>query len=213
MTRLMSPITRFLLGALLPMTLMACALAGAVTPAETPTAAPPPPAPPAARTADCLVGTWEITDVQGFMTSVLPSLLPQFGKPEYKGTSGTFRFTFTSDGSVSAEASQFTINYSVSQAILTVALDLVFSGSIAGTYQTTPAGGLSLASPAPDELTFSAILAGATLLKQPLGQLIPIFGGADSGVATGSYICEGSTLQYTPPLSGANPLVFTRTNP
>ncbi len=147
------------------------------------------------------------------MTSVLPSLLPQVGKPEYKGMSGSFRFTFTSDGSVSADASQFTIHYGVSQAILTVALDLVFSGTIAGTYQTTPAGGLSLASPAPDQLTFSAILAGATLLKQPLGQLIPMFGGADSGVATGSYVCESNTLEYTPPLSGANPLVLTRTNP
>lgn len=192
------------------------------SPTSTPTAEPTIPTPaPAVPTAvpsataetSCLVGVWEAHDVQQFVASILPASITELGTPEFKSTAGSLRYTFTQDGQASAEAGQYAIHYAISRGILSVPLDVLLDGKITGSYSTIAPDGLIFTAASASQITITASLAGVPVLNSSLGDLVPLFGGPSGGSAQGTYACSGSTFDYTPPISGAKPLLFTRSSP
>jgi len=224
-TRHVRPLIRLLVAT--AALLLGCSFASLLgsSPTSTPTAEPtiPTPAPtiptavPSATVetseTSCLVGVWEAHDVQQFVASILPASITELGTPEFKSTAGSLRYTFTQDGQASAEAGQYAIHYAVSRGILSVPLDVLLDGKITGSYSTIAPDGLIFTATSASQITISASLAGVPVLNSSLGDLVPLFGGLSGGSAQGTYACSGSTFDYTPPISGAKPLVFSRTNP
>lgn len=225
-TRNIRPLIRLLVATVA--LLLGCAFAGLLSssPASTPTAEPtiaivepatatvePTAVPSATVETSCLVGVWEARDVQQFVTSILPASVTELGTPEFESTTGRLRYTFTQEGQATAEASQYAIHYGISRGILSLPLDVLIDGKIAGSYSTTAPDGLNFTKTSTGQITITASLAGAPLLNTSLGDLIPIFGGQPSASAQGTYTCSASTFEYTPPVSGVKPLIFARTTP
>jgi len=222
--RSIRPLMLFLLGS--AALLINCALTGLLGPSPTPTPTAEPTvetiaaeptveivAPTPTAETSCLVGVWEARDVQQFVASILPASVTALGTPEFKSTAGSLRYTFTQDGQATAEASQYAIHYAISRGFLSVPLDVLIDGKIAGSYSTSAPDGLSFTKTSDGQITITASLAGAPVLNSSLGDLIPIFGGQPSGSAQGTYTCSGNTFNYTPPISGAKPIEFQRVSP
>ena len=149
--------------------------------------------------AACLVGTWNVAEIESFMQSILPSQVDR-SSLEYQGMSGTMQVTFESDGTGSYLLQDFVVSYNMMG--LPMAFGLNGNGTL--TYQT--AGDQVTIQTGDDSTLTGQLTLGTT--SSPLGDLGE---GAISG--TRAYACQGDTLEMTPDAENASPVVYQRVTP
>ena len=168
---------------------------------ETPamTAAAPPLDASAAGDAACLVGTWNVTEIEGYVQSILPAQVDR-SSLEYQGMSGTMQVTFESDGTGSYLLQDFVVSYNMMG--LPMAFGLNGNGTL--TYQTA---GDRVTIQTGDDSTLTGQLSLGTT-SSPLGDL-----GESAISGTQAYACQGDTLEMTPDSENASPVVYQREAP
>jgi hypothetical protein len=165
-----------------------------LTPAETPM-----PDLPSGGGAACLVGTWRVTDVTAMLQSVLPSDVDS-SSLQYEGTSGTMQITFGADGTGDYAVDAFTVNYSM----MGMSFAFTMNGSGAFTYATA-GDQVTVVTGGDSTLTGDLIIAGSS---SPMGDMVV-------GIIRGTqqFRCEGDTLELTPDVEDASPIVYERVSP
>jgi len=184
------------------------------TPVPTNTPVPTDTPEPVAISGDaCVVGTWELSDMSTYMSSIIPAT--SGAAFTFVGQEGYVRYTFNPDGTVSFDANDFVVHFAIG--ISGVSLDLAVSidGSGTATY-AADAGTLTVSNSDADSLTFSATLGGEEMFSGASGELGSLFGvSEDAASAMLLYQCAGDTLTYTPPvdIDNVQAVVLTRVGP
>ncbi|HLF26257.1 MAG TPA: hypothetical protein VJG32_07970 [Anaerolineae bacterium] len=208
--------------------LAASACSGGATPAPTPTqsipATPTPaatdtpePTPtsaatntPAAVAGDaCVVGTWELSDMSGYIESVMSNV----EGIEFAGQDGAVRYTFAPDGQALFDAQNFAMRFEGAVSGVPLNLEISINGTGTATYEVSAAGSMTISNSDVTDMTFSATLNGAEIFSDASGELGSLFGAVDDETATLTYTCAGDTLTYTPPLENAQPITLNRVSP
>ncbi len=184
------------------------------TPVPTHTPAPTDTPEPVAASGDaCVLGTWELSDMSVYMSSIIPATSE--AEFTFAGQEGYVRYTFSADGTVSFEANNFVVRFAIG--VSGVSLDLAVSIDGSGTaVYSADAGAITISNSDTDSLTFSATLGGEEMFSGTSGELGSLFGvSEDAASATLLYQCAGDTLTYTPPvdIDNVQPVVLTRVGP
>ncbi len=185
-------------------------------PAEGPaTATPSPEAPssPVPQSAplepdDCLVGTWEVSDMNALVTSMLPIDMQLGEGLKFEGVTGSLRYTFDPDFNVTLEADSYTFNFTLAVSeVPPMAIKVIMDGHSEG-IATWAGESLTFAEGAPDNLKVTVIAAGQTLAGDAkVASLLPLGTAAQQ---TCSYQCAGDTLTILPPGPTALPIKLRR---
>lgn len=168
---------------------------------ETPamTAAAPPLDASAAGDAACLVGTWNVTEIEGYIQSILPAGVDS-SSLEYQGMSGTMQVTFESDGTGNYLIQDFTVDY------IMIGLPTGFAMNGSGTFTYQTAGDQVTVQTGDDSTLTGELTIGTT--ASPLGDL-----GESAINGTRGFSCQGDTLEMTPDTENASPVVYQRVTP
>lgn len=176
------------------------------TPTVTPTATP-------VVGDSCLVGTWELSDLGGYLAAVMP---PEISASDIKQTAseGSSRLTFDSDGQMSFQTKDYVVTLSARLQILPVSVDVSIEGGALGMVRLARNRNVILFDIAADDLAFRVTLGDIEIMSGRSNELVGLFGldisGANVGVA---YRCTRSTLEYMPPVEDARSIIFTRVEP
>ncbi len=209
----MKPKSSHLALATLLLASLACSLPfGLGSSAATPAAGQPestPAAPPAqaASGAECIVGTWELTDLSEYMKSVVPDT---GGTLTYQGTSGSARYIFGADGKAQIQADNLQVSYKMGAGI-NLDFQVGLNGSGTADYTVAEGNLLSTTNVNVDGLALTLTMGGVPFGdSSSLGSMIPFFGETSSAMP---FTCTSTTLTYTPAAQGAQPVTFTRVTP
>ncbi len=195
----------------------ATAPAPAATPAPAPTPAPKtvetavpkpspaaPPAPtPAPKTApdgpaagaalaSCIVGTWEVPDLDAYFRSVFEqtgATLP--GGPVFQGTSGTMRYTFGADGTGRGD-----VDLTARVSIQGIQATMTMKGAPTARYRVTGPGTIQIDGNSGEDLRITLTLAGTQVINNTVASL---FGAPGSATSNAAVTCNGNqmTIQVT----------------
>lgn len=175
-------------------------------PTSAATAAPKtaPATPPAATTvpgapataggalASCLVGTWEVPDLDAYFRSVFEQTGASIpGGPTFQGTTGTLRYTFLADGTGRGEA-----DLTARLSIQGLQASVTMKGAPTARYQVTGPGTIQFSGASGEDLRLTVTLAGNPLIDATAGSL---FGDTASTTTNASVTCSGNemTIQVT----------------
>ena len=182
------------------------------TPAPTATTAPTDtPAPQAASGDACLIGTWEMTDMSDYFTSIMAKTNTPFKLADKKGS---VRITFGADGKAAMAADQWQVT--LSGTVQGVVLKVVVSINGAATADYTAADGkIVFSNRRSDNMIMSSTVNGQELFSGTSDELASLFGvsGSNNAYNTFPFECGSDTLKYTPPIKNASPVILTRVNP
>ncbi len=203
-----------LTGLVAVMLLSACNLP--VTPTPFPTAAPseaptsePSTPEPGAIGAACVVGTWQVVDLQSYIQDMLPVMV-EGAELQVKDVSGNLTYTFNADGSSVGRADAFTLNVGVDVNGLSLPGKVVVNGSSQGQYEVDGDQNLlTMRGLSAGDLTVSANVAGVPVVNQtPVLNLLSFNGGTE-GEAAVNFQCIGDALQVTVNLQNLGERVVT----
>lgn len=155
---------------------------------------------PTASPADCLVGTWETTDLSPYIMAAI-NATGEASQVTYKSTSGKAYLVLTKDGNATLRFEQLEFLFDAQLSIFTVPLTVDIDGSAPGKYladsntlQTTnmQTSGLNVSAKAmgQDVADRSQILSAIPLLQSPFD--------------TASYTCQGDNLSLKVQAYGDN---------
>jgi hypothetical protein len=209
----MKPKSSHIALAMLLLASLACSLPfGLGTTAATPAVGQPenmataPPA-QAASGAECIVGTWQLSDLAEYMKSVVPDT---GGTLTYQGMSGSARYIFGGDGKAQVEADNLQVSYKMGAGI-NLDFQVGFNGHGTADYTVTEGNLLSTSNVNVDGLALTITMGGVPVGdSSTLGSIVPFFGESSAAMP---FICTATTLSYTPPTEGAHAVVFTRVSP
>lgn len=181
-------------------TLLLAACNMPITPTPFPTSTPePPPVEEAPNTigAACLVGTWQVNNLQNYLQAVLPQMI-EGAAIEIEETSGSLTYTFNADGSTTGAANDFIVKAKVGTNGVTLPGEITVNGASQGSFTADDAQGiLTLTNVGAGSLTLSAKVAGIPVVSEtPIGDLF-MLGSNDTGSGSTNFQCIGSTLQVT----------------
>ncbi|MDX1613286.1 MAG: hypothetical protein R3300_03190 [Candidatus Promineifilaceae bacterium] len=177
-------------------------------PTETPVPTPQPTDTVAAAASDsCLVGSWEIAEFGNYMESVLQGV----GNIEFVGQEGAVRFDFGADGQASVTADNFVTSYAGNVAGVTLDVSVSVNGEGAADY-TIVDNQIFYSNPIGQGLTFAATLGGNEVFSYQVDNIGELFGmgNVNPDEEPFTFICEGDSLLYTPPVEGAAPVELVR---
>ncbi len=179
------------------------------TPVPTATTAPTEtPAPQAASGADCLVGTWAISDFSQYFASIMVKIKTPF---TISDQSGNLSLTFGADGKATMNANQWkvTLTGNVEKVPLTIVISV--NGAAHADY-TAADGKIVFTNRTNDNMIMSSTVNGQQLFSGTSDELAGMFGVSGSNNAYNSfpYECAGNVLQYTPPIANAQPVILKR---
>lgn len=141
---------------------------------------------------NCLVGTWELSDISAYALAILPSELNESGEATFKGTSGAVRYTFQADNQFSVDAFEYTILYDVPYQIITLPLAVTIEGDAKGFY-SLEGDRLTNDRISEDRLSVSAEVAGAQVVEPTnVSQFAPLF---TPPYNTARYSCDAENLR------------------
>lgn len=113
----------------------------------------------------CLVGTWQITNLQDYVLAAIPPEMIQEYQPTYKSTSGQAYVKFSNDGTVTIQTSQLEIRFDVKAGAFSVELTVRVDGTANGLYQAD-ASQLSTSDMNTSGMTASAKVLGQSVLDE-----------------------------------------------
>ena len=183
------------------------------TPAPTNTPAPtdtltPTEAPAQSGGASCLVGTWQFDDMSAYFTSVMSKA---GGPAKFVGQEGAIVYTFGADGKAKIDVQNFTAKLEITAQNLSIPLDVKMSGSATADYATSGPDKVTFSNAQTSGLKFSATMNGQEVFSTTPDDLAAAFGiSPDPKYNTFTYECSADTLNYTPPLPNAKPVVLKR---
>ncbi len=82
----------------------------------------------------CMVGTWQLTDMETFARAVLPPGAFEQKSLKFNGGAGLLGYTFTEDGQITVEAFQWMAQFSVAEGTSLYRLDLQINGVANGKF-------------------------------------------------------------------------------
>ncbi len=202
---------------LAPMPTAAATAAPTTAPTPVPPAASPsePPASPVPLSApvepdSCLSGEWEITDIAGYMVSVLPiELIVEDAGLEFVGTSGSLSYYFKPDSSMLMMADAYTLRWTVNvSGVPPMPMEVTLDGASDGHFSTL-ADSLTIDDGAPNDLSLTIVVAGQTVTGDTakVGNWLPL---GSTEEMTYSYTCEGDVLKIVPDVPNALPITLQR---
>jgi hypothetical protein len=130
----------------------------------------------------CLIGDWEVQDLQGYMSSLLSQ-----GSNRVSSVTGTMRMTARPDGTITENVSKVTITTVTGPSTMAVTMD----GNVTATYSENN-GQLTFTSIG-GNLTTSATLDGKQMLAPTNAVDNSFFGTENSHI---DYQCKGDTLTF-----------------
>lgn len=184
------------LGLLVALLLAACNMP--ITPTQLPeptaTIAPTLESGSATTGAACLVGTWQIADLNQYMQSVLPQMI-EGAQAQIKDVSGVLTYSFNADGTTLGLAQDFVVNADVTTSGFTVPGEITLNGATNGQYVVDDSGTvITLNSVSPGSLVVSANVSGIPVVQgAPMNDLLTFNGGQSASGST-AFTCEGNTL-------------------
>ncbi len=183
------------------------------TPAPTntpiPTDTPAPTETPAPITGSgCLVGVWQFNDMSAYFASVMSKA----GNPaKFVGQEGAIVYTFGADGKAKIDVQDFTANLEITAQNLAIPIQIKMSGNATADYATSDPNKVTFSNAQTSGLKFSATMNGQVLFSSTPDELAAAFGiSPDPKYNTFTYECSADTLNYTPPLPNAKPVVLKR---
>ena len=182
----------------------------AATPTLSATATSPAPTASGPSLAGCILGTWQVSDFNSYMNSVLPQEALQNGEISMKDTSGALTYVFDSSGKVDVNAQQFKVTAEITVSSVSLPLDIVIVGAGTADYKLNDAGTIQFSNLNGGNISFKVSISGTSVTSS--GQNLLTLGGADTTSVEMAYECSGNTLKLTPPVkkTGVQPVVFTR---
>lgn len=170
------------------------------------------PAPTASESsmAGCIIGTWQVSDFNSYMNSVLPQDALQNGEISMKETSGTLTYAFDSSGKADVNAQQFKVTAEITVSPVSLPLDIVINGTGTADYKVNESGTLQFSNLSGGNISFKVSISGTSITSS--GQTLLTLGSEDTTSVEMAYDCSGNTLKLTPPVkkTGIQPIVFTR---
>ena len=206
------------LGMLLVLLLTACNMPITPTPLPLPTQTPQPTLEANAPTgtgAACLVGAWQINDLNQYMQSALPQMI-EGAQVEIQDVSGVLTYSFNADGTTLGLAQDFTIDAKVTTNGITLPGEIIVNGSTQGLYMVDESQTvLTLSSVTPGDMTVSVNVSGIPVVSNtPVNDLL-MFGNGQSGSGSTNFDCNGNTLSIAVevPEMGIQSLILNRVQP
>jgi hypothetical protein len=209
--------------------LIALSLAACNAPPSTPTSVPtvlptasPTPLPPTATAAPtkvsasgagCVVGSWEVSDFNSYMSSALPADAIQNGEVVLKDTTGSLVYVFDASGKLTAKADKFQVQADINVSSVNLPLLITINGTGIADYQVAAdATGVDFSDFDVSGLSLNVTLAGNSLGSAISANDLLWFNPGESQTVSMAMQCSGDTLQLTPPIQKANiqPVVFKR---
>lgn len=185
------------------------------TPEPTPTSVPPLELGSASTGAACLVGTWQIDDLNQYMQAVLPQMI-EGAQAQIKDVSGVLTYSFNADGTTIGLAQDFMVTADVTTSGFTVPGEITLNGATSGQYLVDESQTLvTLSSVAPGSLVVSASVSGIPVVQDaPMNDLLSFNSGQSASGST-TFLCDGNTLTLAidVPNTGIQSLVLTRVQP
>lgn len=173
----------------------------ASAPSDTPEA---PESPPSGLA--CLSGTWELVDVETYMNSILPPELA--AGLTFVGSSGFVSTDFRSDGTYTYSMDEFLVQYTMDMGGGAVPMEVHLDGEGHGIYKSIEDNTIRFTDLDSSALRITFSLAGEAF---DLGTDAST-GALSSPEETVDYECSDDTLFITPPLEGALPVEYTRSD-
>jgi hypothetical protein len=177
-----------------------------------PTESPAPTATPAPLIgATCLVGAWELVDMSDYFAAVMSQAN---NVASIVGTNGRMLYTFTADGRASVQAEKFQEIIELTTEGLKLEMVITVNGEASSAYASDTET-FTFSDPDTSQFTLSATLNGQELFSDTTpDEMAAAFGVSnDPKYNTSTYECDGDTLQITPPVQNARPIIFQRTTP
>ncbi len=175
------------------------------TPTSTPT---PTYTPTPISGAACLIGTWNVEDLSGYLGSLTGGTNTQ---AQVLSGSGPITYHFDAQGQATVTVDQFAIKLKVPVRGLPLTLNVTIDGDATASYTTSD----------PNQLAFSNVQLDGLAVSAKLGQQ-ELFAGTPTEMANligfsleplfnaATYDCRADTLKYTPPLQNAHEIMLKR---
>jgi hypothetical protein len=144
----------------------------------------------------CLVGDWEVQDLQGYMGSLLNQ-----GGNRIASVTGSMRMSAKPDGTITENMSKVTVNMTTSGSTMAVTMD----GNVTAKYAED--GGRLTFSNIGGNLTTSATIDGKQLVPPTNAADNSFLGRENSQI---DYQCKGDTLSFLIPGRESTALTFHR---
>lgn len=195
---------------LVALLLTGCNMPITPTPYPTPTPQPPPTeAAPNTIGAACLVGSWQINNLQNYLQAIIP-LMVEGATIEIEETSGSLTYTFNADGSTLGAANDFKVKAKVGINGVTLPGEIIVNGESQGNYTADDTQGiLTLSNIGTGTLALNAKVAGLPVVNDtPIGDLF-MPGSDASGSGSTNYQCIGNTLQISVTINNLGDRIVT----
>lgn len=159
----------------------------------------------------CLPGTWYLQDFNTYLVSIVPADVLKDGKINFKDTSGEMQYIFSSDGTVLFKATRFTINAEISTNGVAIPLVIIMDGN-ASAHVAAEAQQLTFTDEQSQDAVVSITVADTPVLTPTDASQLIWWDSTEQTLPT-AYTCGADTLELTPPVDQASPVVFARMDP
>jgi hypothetical protein len=146
------------------------------------------------------------------MSAYFTSIMSKAGGPaKFVGQEGGIVYTFGANGKAQIDVQDFTAKLEITVQNLAIPIDVKMSGSATADYATGDSDKMTFSNAQTSGLKFSATMNGQVLFSTTPDDLAAAFGiSPDPKYNTFTYDCSADTLNYTPPLPNAKPVVLKR---
>lgn len=152
----------------------------------------------------CLSGTWELVDIEEYMSSVVPPDLA--GSLTFVESSGSASTEFAADGTYTYHLDAFRVVYSMDMGAGPMAMEVLMQGEGNGLYEAMDDHTLTFTQLDDTDVALTVTLAGE-VFDMGMDDAVSAFGSPDTVF---QFDCSGDTLLTYPPIAGALPVKYAR---
>lgn len=179
-----------------------------VPPTNTPVPTDTPAPIVAAGGGDCVVGSWQVTNMQDYMESLMGSALDDsLGNFTFVSQTGEALINFGADGRATMNADNFALHFTIDVSGVSLDMAVTLNGTSSSDFVVDSPGQITFSNGDTSDMSLSVTIGGNETTSS--SDLTSFFGEPDT-TSTFTYECQGSTMLYTPPVENAIPLTLTR---
>ena len=148
------------------------------------------------------------------MSAYFTSVMSKAGSvAKYLGQDGTIIYTFGADGKAKLSAQNFKVKMELTVGGASIPMDVNMTGSATANYATSDSNTVTFSSSDISDFKFSITVNGQETSALTGDELAGLGMSSDPKYNTFTYECSADTLQYTPPVANAQPVVLKRVSP